>query len=111
MSRLVEFKTKVGTLYLEISRDSVNYCALLDSNKKWITNIFSKSIAEKVEDIKDVSDLVDLGIVENITWAVSLEKLANEMNDLYDTAFTDENINDYMFLNKCGETYFIADYD
>lgn len=107
----VEIKTKVGTFYLEKTPNGANYCKLLDSNKKWVVNIFRKYTAEKLEDIQELSELVDLGIADNVTWGNSLEDLANEINNLYEVDMTADELKDYDFLNKCGDTYFIIDFE
>lgn len=114
-----KLETPVGTFYL-LYNDSTDdiHCELLDSNSKWITNIYHRSTIRKLKNIQCISELVDLGIADNCTWGQSIEELANEINDVYfwedeceEDRFTTEEMADYDFVNQVGTTYFIIDFE
>ena len=114
-----KLETPVGTFYL-LYNDSTSdiHCELLDSNSKWITNIYHKSIPNKLKSIHSVGDIVDILALQNCTWAQTIEELAEEINDTYyydeeceDKKFTAEEMADYDFLNQVGTTYFVIDFE
>lgn len=112
-------ETPIGTFYLLYNDVIPNcYCALLDSNSKWFTNIYHKETIKKLKQIKSVGDLVDLGIAENCTWAQTIEELTEEVNFMYfsdpeypEDNFSVEDMQNYDFLNKVGTTYFVIDFE
>lgn len=116
-----KLETPIGTFYLEFNvdlTDSTIYCGLCDSNKKWITNIYHKETIEELKKIKSIGDLTDIGIAQNCTWAQSIAELTEEINDTYfwdeeleEERFSEEDMENYDFVNKVGTTYFIIDFE
>ena len=114
-----KLETPIGVFYL-LYNDSTSdiYCELLDSDSKWITNIYHKESIKKLENIHSIGDIVDILALQNCTWAQSIEELTAEINDTYyweeeyqDEAFTLEDMQNYDFLNRVGTTYFIIDFE
>lgn len=115
-----KLETPIGTFYLDYGDfgDSTIHCTLLDSDKKWITNLYHKETIKKLKNIQSIGDIVDICALQNCTWAQTLEELAEELNDTYywdeeyaDERWTAEDLANYDFLNKVGTTYFIVDYE
>ena len=116
-----KLETPIGIFYLTYNVDSTDssiHCSLLDSDKKWITNIYHKETIKELKQIKSVGDLVNLGIAQTCSWAPTIEELTDLINDLYyweteykEDAFTLEDMQNYDFLNKVGDTYFIIDFE
>lgn len=114
-----KLETSIGTFYLlyHASTDDI-HCELLDSNSKWITNLYHKGTIKKLRNIQDISELVDLGIADNCTWGNSIKQLTDDINDIYyafpedkEYRFSVKEMKKYDFLNKVGNTYFIIDFE
>ena len=80
-----KLETPIGTFYLEYGDfgDSAIHCALLDSNKEWITNLYHKSTINKLKNMTSIGDIVDICAFQNCTWAPTIEELAEELNEAY----------------------------
>ena len=112
-----KLETPIGTFYL-LYNDSTDdiHCELLDSNSKWITNIYHKNTIKNLKTIQSIGDIVDILALQNCTWGQTIEDLTDEINDIYyyeyeNERFSVEEMKNYYFLNKVGTTYFIIDFE
>lgn len=114
-----KLETPVGTFYL-LYNDSIPdcYCALLDSDSKWITNIHYKATIKQLKTIQSIGDIVNILALQNCTWAQTIEELTEEINDIYyyddeceDERLSTEEMKNYVFLNRVGTTYFVIDFE
>lgn len=112
-------ETKIGTFY--ITRDSREdfYCSLCDSNKEWVANIYNRELIEDLKNIEDISELVDIGIVDDVSYNESLDDLFDYYLELCDEgtyyAYPPEDKYEIYqnfkgYVNKVGNMYFLVNY-
>lgn len=115
-----KLETPIGTFYLDYRNnlDNTIHSALLDSDKKFITNIYHKETIKELKNIQSIGDIVDILALQNCTWGQSIDELTDEINFVYfscpeskEDRFSVDDLKNYDFLNKVGTTYFVIDFE
>lgn len=108
-------ETPIGTFYL-LYNDSTSdiHCELLDSDSKWVTNIYHRSTIKKLKENQNIWNLADILALQNITWGNTIDELLDSIIDAFYDEYDEsikEELRDYDFINKVGTTYFIIDFE
>ena len=117
-----ELKTKFGTLYFEAADINESFLyVLLDSDKKFITNIYCKSSLreiERIEYLEEIFEIIGRGfyshsleglVVELNNYLEELTRIYAETYEPYTTEaydpYTLEELNDNSNVKYIGEHY------
>lgn len=103
--------TPVGTFYIESDEtDSDIAFVLCDSNKEFIANCYERSICNDLTTIKHISDIVDLGVGNNMIFGKSKQDCIEEYKEYASMDYEDYEAPDDLPINVVGSNYFIIDY-
>ena len=105
---------------IDTAVDNKDWVSIFDENKKFILSFGDtpgKTKEEKIEQIKNmnhISDLVDLGFLENMDYGSTPEEcydnVCETVADLYDVEYESEysfeEVKKY-YMYKVGNTYFV----
>lgn len=114
-----KLETPIGTFYL-LYNDSTDdiHCELLDSNSKWITNLYHKGTIKLLKENNNIWKLADILGLQNITWGKTIDELiVSLLNAFYDDYAEEdekslrEELQEYDFINQIGNKYFIIDFE
>lgn len=116
----IELKKINGVIYYDKDNTDCDCWNLYDEEKKFIDTFYGSNIemlefAEKIENITNIYDLVDLGLSINMIFATSLEELYQDwlnyifVNDDEEDSYTFEEFKE-LPINRVGQNYFIMNY-
>ena len=113
-----ELKTPLGIVYLNDDEQSSSFiCALWDSDKELIANIYDERTIKALETITHISDLADIGVCNNLCFAEEKRLTAQycaeylkEAEEDYDEPTREEIDALEEYVNRIGDNYFIVDY-
>lgn len=108
---LIVIESNAGTMYVEKNAVLKECFNLLDSEGQRIAILkYSSFNVEKLADIEHISELVDCGIFENMTWSVNRDELIETIID--ENNIDNDEIIDLLQANtyKVGDVYFIPNW-
>lgn len=124
MSRIKIKNPVLGAMFLDLNEE--NRIKLLDSNKSYVGYVYTDELekdvqyyVEKLTEIKDVCEIVELGFCNNMIFGKSINDLVEEYMDYCDDCDYSDLSNKFeeaketieAYINVIGNDYFLVDFD